>query len=93
MGKRVHRRMTALREASLLTILVDTMLGMFKLSRRTIIMTVRRSNPLQAFGRAFTILSAAATASAAVRNHRRPTDETLKAMGIEPSSFPKSSVL
>lgn len=56
-------------------------------------MTSHRSNPFQAFGRVFTIFSAAATASAAVRNHRRPADETLRTLGIDPSSFPKSNVL
>jgi|EndMetStandDraft_4_1072995.scaffolds.fasta_scaffold164795_2 hypothetical protein len=56
-------------------------------------MTERHSNPLHTFGRMFTIFSAAATASAAVRNHRRPADETLRTLGIDPSRFPKSNVL
>jgi hypothetical protein len=86
-------RITALLEASLPPILVDTILDMFRFSRRTTTMTARRSNPLQTFGRMFTIFSAAATASAAVRNHRRPTDETLRTLGIDPSSFPKSNAL
>lgn len=85
--------MTALQEASLPMILVDTILHLSKLSRRTTIMTSHRSNPFQAFGRVFTIFSAAATASAAVRNHRRPADETLRTLGIDPNSFPKSNVL
>lgn len=37
----------------------------------------------------FAILGAAMDASTAVRAHRRPSDATLRTLGISPKDFPK----
>lgn len=40
------------------------------------------------FGEAFAIFSAAISASAAVQNHRRPSERSLRQLGIDPAQFP-----
>lgn len=53
-------------------------------------MTGQHRNPLKALRRMAEIFGAAATASAAVRNHRRPPDQALVTLGIDPERFPGS---
>lgn len=51
-------------------------------------MAQMKKNAVGIFGRTFTLFGAAVSAAAAVRNHRRPSDQSLQALGIDPETFP-----
>jgi hypothetical protein len=56
-------------------------------------MTRQNRNPLRTLHRMAEVFGAAITAAAAVRNHRRPSDHSLAALGIDPEHFPASDRL
>lgn len=51
-------------------------------------MSGRLSTSLRIIRQVAEIFGATASASPAVRNHRRPSDRALKALGIDPERFP-----
>ncbi|WP_162894917.1 hypothetical protein [Rhizobium terrae] len=50
-------------------------------------MSVQTKTRGNAFTRAFAVMSAAISVSAAVENHRRPTSRDLNTLGIDPKAF------
>lgn len=50
-------------------------------------MSVKSKTRGGAIGRAFAVMSAAISVSAAVENHRRPNNSDLQTLGIDPKAF------
>ncbi|CAN7604358.1 MULTISPECIES: hypothetical protein [Neorhizobium] len=50
-------------------------------------MSVQKKIRGSAIGRAFAVMSAAISVSAAVENHRRPSNRDLTTLGIDPKAF------
>ncbi|EUC00551.1 hypothetical protein PMI07_003837 [Rhizobium sp. CF080] len=50
-------------------------------------MSVQTKSRRGVIGRAFAVMSAAISVSAAVENHRRPSNRDLNTLGIDPKAF------
>ncbi|CDN50601.1 hypothetical protein [Neorhizobium galegae] len=50
-------------------------------------MSAQKKTRGSAIGRAFAVMSAAISVSAAVENHRRPSNVDLTTLGIDPKAF------
>ncbi|MCM2471907.1 hypothetical protein HGO38_00230 [Rhizobium sp. CG5] len=56
-------------------------------------MSTRTKSRFAFVGQAFAILGAASAAASAIEGHRRPTDRSLRTLGIDPANFPSADRL